>query len=752
MSGYENLPDKMVAVRDLFDIDSDMQVPMFSSVSEYVPEVDNSYRFDPDTTLAILAGFAYNSRVMVQGYHGSGKTTHIEQVAARLNWGCVRINLDSFISRVDLIGRDAIVLKEGQQVTEFQQGILPWSLQTPTALVFDEYDAGRPDVMFVIQRVLEAEGRLTLLDQNRIIQPHPAFRLFATSNTIGLGDTTGLYHGTQQINQGQLDRWNIIATLNYLPHDQELEIALAKAPEYQSDEGRALLSKMVQVANLTRQGFMNGDLSTVMSLRTVINWSRNTGIFGDVEYAFKVTFLNRCDELERPLVAEYFKRCFGEDPGQGPDPKPVEEPPDFEEGEPGGDEGADAGDEGDEGPENLDTGLGQFGDQEEDQEEDDREEDDQDSSGQGDTEAGKVIPFPQTSDDEQPAHASALMEGIPAEPDFADFDLKSASAYHVYTTRFDEVVHARDLVSQDQQNHLRVQLDREISGHRRTAVRLANRLQNSLKTLQKRAWTFDLDDGVLNTARLSRLIIDPANPLAYKQEHEDKTRDTVVSFLIDNSGSMRGQPIALAAMFTDILAQALERCHVSTEILGFTTRQWRGGQTAQSWRQNNKPAEPGRLSDLRHVIYKTADESWRKARQSLGVMLWPDLLKENIDGEALLWAHQRLTGKQEQRRILVVISDGVPADDATLRANSSGYLEAHLREVVDWIETRSSVELLAIGIGHDVNAIYQRSVTIADSEQLGDAMAHELIELLGRSANAFQIAAPGSHFVHYKER
>ncbi|GMR15610.1 MAG: cobaltochelatase subunit CobS [Gammaproteobacteria bacterium] len=312
-AGYDNLPDRKAVVQDLFGIDSDMQVPMFSAANEYVPAIDESYRFDPETTLAILAGFAYNARVMVQGYHGSGKTTHIEQVAARLNWGCVRINLDSYISRVDLIGRDAIVLQDGQQVTRFQEGILPWSLQTPTALVFDEYDAGRPDVMFVIQRVLEAEGRLTLLDQNRIIQPHPAFRLFATSNTIGLGDTTGLYHGTQQINQGQLDRWNIIATLNYLPHDEELSIALAKAPGYQNDEGRALLSKMVQVANLTRQGFMNGDLSTVMSLRTVINWSRNAEIFSDVGYAFKVTFLNRCEELERPAIAEYYQRCFGED-------------------------------------------------------------------------------------------------------------------------------------------------------------------------------------------------------------------------------------------------------------------------------------------------------------------------------------------------------------------------------------------------------------------------------------------------------
>ncbi len=312
-ANYDKVPDRKVAVRDLFDIDTDMMVPMFSSGNEYVPLKDDAYQFDPETTLAILAGFAYNSRVMVQGYHGSGKTTHIEQVAARLNWACVRINLDSYISRVDLIGRDSIVLKQGQQVTEFKQGLLPWSLQTPTALVFDEYDAGRADVMFVIQRVLEAEGRLTLLDQNRIITPHPAFRLFATSNTIGMGDTTGLYHGTQQINQGQLDRWNIIATLNYLPHDAELGIALAKAPSYQTEEGRELLSRMIQVANLTRQGFMQGDLSTVMSLRTVINWSRNTEIFADAAYAFKLTFVNRCDELERPVVAEYYQRCFGED-------------------------------------------------------------------------------------------------------------------------------------------------------------------------------------------------------------------------------------------------------------------------------------------------------------------------------------------------------------------------------------------------------------------------------------------------------
>ncbi len=310
---YDIVPDQTASVRELFGIDSDMQVPKFSTAGDHVPERDEVYRFDPETTLAILAGFAHNSRVLVQGFHGTGKTTHIEQVAARLNWGCVRVNLDNYISRVDLIGRDAIVLRDGKQVTEFHEGILPWSLQTPTALVFDEYDAGRPDVMFVIQRVLEAEGRLTLLDQNRIIRPHPAFRLFATANTIGLGDTTGLYPGTQQINQGQMDRWNIITTLNYLPQEEELEIALAKAPQYQTKQGRALLGRMVQVANLTRQGFVRGDLSTVMSLRTVISWAQNAGIFGDVAYAFKLTFVNRCDELERPVVAEYYQRCFGED-------------------------------------------------------------------------------------------------------------------------------------------------------------------------------------------------------------------------------------------------------------------------------------------------------------------------------------------------------------------------------------------------------------------------------------------------------
>ncbi len=309
----QRIPDIRVNAREVFGIDLDMEVPAFSEGDEHVPEIDEAYVFNPETTAAILAGFAYNRRVLIQGYHGTGKSTHIEQVAARLNWPLIRVNLDSHISRIDLVGKDAIVLREGKQVTEFREGILPWALQNPTALVFDEYDAGRPDVMFVIQRVLEAQGKLTLLDQNRVIRPHPAFRLFATANTVGLGDTTGLYHGTQQINQGQMDRWNIVVTLNYLPFETEVEIVLAKVPEFADEEGRALVERMVRVAELTRNGFMAGDLSTVMSPRTVITWAENTRIFRDVALAFRLSFLNKCDEAERPLVAEYYQRCFGED-------------------------------------------------------------------------------------------------------------------------------------------------------------------------------------------------------------------------------------------------------------------------------------------------------------------------------------------------------------------------------------------------------------------------------------------------------
>ena len=306
-----SLPDIKISVRQSFGIDSDLQVPGFSQATEYVPEIDDAYRFDRDTTLAILAGFAYNRRVMIQGYHGTGKSTHIEQVAAHLNWPCVRVNLDSHISRIDLIGKDAIVLRDGKQVTEYREGMLPWALQHPVALVFDEYDAGRPDVMFVIQRVLEVEGRMTLLDQNKVIRPHPSFRLFSTANTVGLGDTSGLYHGTQQINQGQMDRWNIVAQLNYLEHDAEVEIVLAKCPEYQSEEGRKTLSRMVSLADLSRSGFVAGDISTVMSPRTVITWAENARIFGDLGFAFRLTFLNKCDEAERSIIAEYYQRCFG---------------------------------------------------------------------------------------------------------------------------------------------------------------------------------------------------------------------------------------------------------------------------------------------------------------------------------------------------------------------------------------------------------------------------------------------------------
>ena len=309
----ENLPDTTVSVREVFGIDTDLTVPAYSTPGEHVPDLDPDYLFDRQTTLAILAGFARNRRVMVTGYHGTGKSTHIEQVAARLNWPCIRVNLDSHISRIDLVGKDAIVLKDGQQITEFRDGILPWALQNNIALVFDEYDAGRPDVMFVIQRILESSGRLTLLDQSRVIRPHAAFRLFATANTVGLGDTSGLYHGTQQINQAQMDRWSIVTTLNYLPHDNEVDIVLSKAKHFQSDEGRNTVSKMVRLADMTRNAFINGDLSTVMSPRTVITWAENAQIFDDVGFAFRVTFLNKCDEMEQTLVAEFYQRCFGEE-------------------------------------------------------------------------------------------------------------------------------------------------------------------------------------------------------------------------------------------------------------------------------------------------------------------------------------------------------------------------------------------------------------------------------------------------------
>jgi cobaltochelatase CobS len=308
------VPDHEVNARDLFGVDFDAKAPAFTTRDPHVPDLDEAYKFDPETTRALIAGFAHNRRVMVQGFHGTGKSTHIEQVAARLHWPLVRVNLDSHVSRIDLVGKDAIVLKDGKQITEFREGMLPWAIQRPIALVFDEYDAGRPDVMFVIQRVLEAQGKLTLLDQNRVIRPNPWFRLFATTNTIGLGDTTGLYHGTQQINQGQMDRWSLVTTLNYLAHDVEAEIVLAKAPSYNTTDGKRTIAAMVRVADMTRNAFMNGDISTVMSPRTVITWAQNADIFdGDIALAFRMTFLNKCDELERGTVAEFFQRAFGTD-------------------------------------------------------------------------------------------------------------------------------------------------------------------------------------------------------------------------------------------------------------------------------------------------------------------------------------------------------------------------------------------------------------------------------------------------------
>ena len=306
-------PDIKVSVNQTFGIDSDMEVIAFSKKSEYVPTIDKTYKFDKDTTLAIISGFAFNKRVLVQGYHGTGKSTHIEQIAARLNWPCIRINLDSHISRIDLIGKDAIALKDGKQITQFNEGILPWSIQNPVALVFDEYDAGRPDVMFVIQRVLEAEGSFTLLDKNKVINQNKYFRLFATSNTVGLGDTTGLYHGTQQINQGQMDRWNIVTTLNYLGLEKEMDIVLAKNKFLNNPKGKEKIANMIKVASLTRNGFIAGDISTVMSPRTVLHWAENAEIFKDVGYAFRVTFLNKCDEIEKNTIAEYYQRCFGEE-------------------------------------------------------------------------------------------------------------------------------------------------------------------------------------------------------------------------------------------------------------------------------------------------------------------------------------------------------------------------------------------------------------------------------------------------------
>ena len=313
LNQFLSKPDIKISVKQSFNLESDMEVDGFSKKNEYVPKLDPDYKFDRDTTLAILAGFSFNKRVLIQGYHGTGKSTHIEQVAARLNWPCVRINLDSHISRIDLIGKDAIVIKDSKQITEFKEGILPWSIQNPVALVFDEYDAGRPDVMFVIQRILESEGNFTLLDKNKVLHQHDFFRMFATTNTVGLGDTTGLYHGTQQINQGQMDRWNVVTTLNYLPFEKEMEIILSKNKKMDNKDGKDKVANMIKVADLTRKGFINGDISTVMSPRTVLHWAENYNIFKDAGYAFRVTFLNKCDDLEKKIISEYYQRCFGDD-------------------------------------------------------------------------------------------------------------------------------------------------------------------------------------------------------------------------------------------------------------------------------------------------------------------------------------------------------------------------------------------------------------------------------------------------------
>jgi len=302
--------DIKINVAEVFNIDTKLSVKGFKDKSDWVPDIDNSYVFDKDTTLAVLAGFEHNRRVMIQGFHGTGKSTHIEQIAARLNWPCVRINLDSHISRIDLLGKDAIKLNDGKQITEFQEGLLPWSIQNPVALVFDEYDAGRPDVMFVIQRILEVEGKLTLLDQNKIINPHPSFRLFATTNTVGLGDMTGLYHGTQQINQGQMDRWHILSTLNYLDPSQEFKVVSSKLVNMKGDKNKEIIKNMIKLANLTRSGFANGDISTLMSPRTVISWGQNFKIFKDLISSFNLTFLNKCDDVEKSIISEYFQRCF----------------------------------------------------------------------------------------------------------------------------------------------------------------------------------------------------------------------------------------------------------------------------------------------------------------------------------------------------------------------------------------------------------------------------------------------------------
>tara|TARA_B100000287_G_scaffold361038_1_gene353652 strand:+ start:92 stop:1051 length:960 start_codon:yes stop_codon:yes gene_type:complete len=304
--------DKISYSDELFGIKKRVKVRHFSQKTELVPEIDNSYIFDEITTLSIIAGFNHNKRVLIQGLHGTGKSTHIEQIAARLNWPCLRINLDGHISRFDLLGKDAITIKDQKQVTTFKQGMLPWSIENPVALVFDEYDAGRPDVMFVIQRLLESDGKLTLLDQNKVITPNPLFRIFGTCNTLGTGDISGLYHGTQNLNQGQLDRWNIFTTLNFMSPETEVNIIknkLGKTTKKIKDE----INNMVKLANLVRKSFSTNDISTIISPRTSIIWAQNIEIFENTELAFKLTFYNKCNESDKKIISELYQRCFGKE-------------------------------------------------------------------------------------------------------------------------------------------------------------------------------------------------------------------------------------------------------------------------------------------------------------------------------------------------------------------------------------------------------------------------------------------------------
>ena len=904
------LPDATISVRETFGFDSDLTVPAFSETDPHVPEIDPDYIFDKPTTLAILAGFAKNRRVMVSGYHGTGKSTHIEQVAARLNWPCVRVNLDSHVSRIDLVGKDAITVREGMQVTEFRDGILPWAYQHNVALVFDEYDAGRPDVMFVIQRVLESSGRLTLLDQSRVVRPHPAFRLFATANTVGLGDTTGLYHGTQQINQAQMDRWSIVTTLNYLPHDTEVGIVVAKAKTYDTKEGRADRLEdgarrrphplgLRQRRSVDRDEPAHGDhlggerrdlrrsrLRLPADLPQQVRRSRaaagrrvlparlrrgTAGVLGEprpgliagAEMArigdnqrppdrkpvdrepfrravagalraisgdpeMEVTYASerpglaghkarlpelpkraskndiavtrgladamalrkarhdarvhasmspegrgaravydaveqaRCealganamqgvgDNLGAMLEDKYFRSNLvrrdrprrGADRGRrGADgAREADRPSDPRERQaPSSTSGATsstskAGGDFDRLSETVEDQqafaramrdmlvsleMAEKLGEENETEESDEDEEQGDSQtrdseeGGAEKESGSEDAEPQESENEgenqetAEAESSEVTAEDPVDDESEDTETPGESRrpnqslldrnfdadYKVFSTRFDETVGAEDLCDEAELDRLRSFLDKQLATLSGVVGRLANRLQRRLMAQQNRSWDFDLEEGYLDPARLSRLVIDPMQPLSYKMERDTEFRDTIVTLLIDNSGSMRGRPITVAATCADILARTLERCGVKVEVLGFTTRAWKGGQSREAWLKAGKPAKPGRLNDLRHIIYKSADSPWRRARRNLGLMMREGLLKENIDGEALIWAHNRLLARPEQRRILMMISDGAPVDDSTLSVNPGNYLERHLRAVIEQIETRSPVEL-----------------------------------------------------------